>query len=161
MTHAFYRHWVRWSYSATILILVDQFSRKLTICVFHPTWKRWKGKHSFGEKINSYCPPPPDWGFIGILWLFPAACKICWPNRSKKDHNRWSFSGREKSWISQIVCKKTNYICFPLHLEKAEMEAKYWRKKLVLYTAQRIEVPPEFCDCLHSPATCEICWPNR
>ena len=41
----------------TNLESVEQFSRKLTICVFNSTWKIWKKKQNFGEKDNMYCPP--------------------------------------------------------------------------------------------------------
>ena len=37
----------------TILRLVEQFSKKLTISVFHSTWKRWKRKQNLGGGEDS------------------------------------------------------------------------------------------------------------
>ena len=52
--------------------------------------------------------------------------------------------------ISLIVCEKTDYMCFPLHLEKMEKESQFWEKnyKLALYPAHQNEDPLEFCDYL-------------
>ena len=41
----------------SILELFEQFSRKLTICVFHATWKAGKESKILGRSIKLYCPP--------------------------------------------------------------------------------------------------------
>ena len=65
----------------TILEFVEPFSRKLTICVFPSTWKRWKMKQNFEKKYKKcIVPHSPDWRFIWILWLSITVCTILWPN---------------------------------------------------------------------------------
>ena len=39
------------------------------------------------------------------------------------DHNP-----QKKSRVRKTVCEKTDYMCFPLHLEKMRKESKFWGK---------------------------------
>ena len=49
MPHTFRRTLVHWSWAANNSRIDWIFSRKLTLCVFHFTWKSWKKKQKFGE----------------------------------------------------------------------------------------------------------------
>ena len=69
----------------TILELVEQFSRKLTICVFHSTCKSWKRNQNFGEKdkilLSTTHRIKGPLVFCNCLQPF---CEIRWPNSYNK-----------------------------------------------------------------------------
>ena len=75
--HAAHFYRTQWLYHN--LELVEQFSRKLTIC-FHFIWKRWKRKQNFGKTDKLVFSRPPDWGSVRILLLSVAVCDFHWPN---------------------------------------------------------------------------------
>ena len=62
----------------TNLQLVEQFSRKLTIPVFHSTWKRWEKEAKFGERIICIISHTINWKSVGIVQPFIAICEIRW-----------------------------------------------------------------------------------